>query len=174
MIQEWKCQEHPMSESNPSGQSKPSVVTTIAELRQWIRAARSAGKSIGLVPTMGALHEGHLSLVRGSQAACDLTIVTIFVNPTQFGPREDYGKYPRTLEADLDSLRTVGADLVFVPANDEMYPADMSTWLEPPNVGRASAVQGISAGWRRLCSSCSTSLRPISRSLDRRTTSKSR
>jgi pantoate--beta-alanine ligase len=112
--------------------TKPTVVSTVADLRHWVRAARAAGKSIGLVPTMGALHEGHLSLARASQAECDLTVVTIFVNPTQFGPQEDFGKYPRTLEADLESLRTTGADLVFVPTNAEMYPADFSTYVEPP------------------------------------------
>jgi pantoate--beta-alanine ligase len=111
------------------------VVTTVAQLRQRVAEARAAGKKVGLVPTMGALHEGHLSLVRASQAECELTVVTIFVNPTQFGPSEDFQRYPRTLEADLAALAPCGAVAVFAPANQEVYPPGFSTYVEPPAVG---------------------------------------
>jgi pantoate--beta-alanine ligase len=89
---------------------------------------------------MGALHEGHLSLVRASMTECDFTVVTIFVNPTQFGPAEDFDKYPRTLETDLAAVRECGADVVFAPANKEVYPKDCSTLVEPPQV--ASRLEG--------------------------------
>jgi pantoate--beta-alanine ligase len=80
---------------------------------------------------MGALHEGHLSLVRASKAECDYTVVTIYVNPSQFGPGEDLQRYPRTLQADLDALARCGADLVFVPTDEEVYRPGHSTWVEP-------------------------------------------
>jgi pantoate--beta-alanine ligase len=109
---------------------EPEVVSTVAQLGEVVRAARAGGLRIGLVPTMGALHEGHLSLVRASRAECGLTAVSIYVNPTQFGPTEDLDKYPRTLAADLEALARCGADLVFAPTNAEMYPAGFDTWVE--------------------------------------------
>lgn len=109
---------------------KPCLVTTVAELRQAVAAARREGKRIGLVPTMGALHEGHLSLVRASQAECGFTVVTIYVNPSQFGPKEDFSRYPRTLEADMAALASVQADLVFAPSSDEVYPPGYASWVE--------------------------------------------
>lgn len=115
---------------------RPKLVHTAHELRASVRAARAAGRSIGLVPTMGALHEGHLSLVRAAQAECGFTVVTIFVNPTQFAPHEDFDKYPRTLAADLDALVSCRADLVFAPSRDEMYPAGCATFVEPPPVAQ--------------------------------------
>ncbi len=117
-----------------SSNDGPRLVTTAIELRQAVAAARTDDKSIGLVPTMGALHEGHLSLVRASRDECDRTIVTIFVNPTQFGPQEDLGKYPRTLQDDLTALAKCGVDLVFAPNADDMYPAGFSTYVDPPQV----------------------------------------
>lgn len=124
----------PMCNKTVSDDVVPGLVTTAVEFRRAVTAARSDGKSIGLVPTMGALHEGHLSLVRASLDECDQTIVTIFVNPTQFGPHDDLGRYPRTLQGDLDALATCGADLVFAPAGDDMYPDGFSTYVDPPQV----------------------------------------
>ena len=98
------------------------MFTTLAELRSFAQRHRSSGKRIGLVPTMGALHAGHLSLVSMSLEQCDETIVTIFVNPAQFGPNEDFACYPRTLENDLQLLESVGSPAVFVPNVAEMYP----------------------------------------------------
>ena len=95
------------------------VSKDIATLRQRLRAGH---RSVGLVPTMGNLHEGHLALVRECRQTCDVSVVSIFVNPTQFGPNEDFGNYPRTLDDDLRQLREVRVDHVFVPAVDEMYP----------------------------------------------------
>ncbi|MCY2930459.1 MAG: pantoate--beta-alanine ligase [Planctomycetota bacterium] len=98
------------------------VIETISAMRADVQSARAAGKTIGLVPTMGALHAGHVSLIDAARAACDYVIVTIFVNPTQFAPTEDLGAYPRTPEADLAACRGHGADAVFMPGVAEMYP----------------------------------------------------
>lgn len=112
----------------------PEVIGTVRAMRGLVGAAQRAGRRVGVVPTMGALHEGHLSLVAASRAACDVTVVTIFVNPTQFGPNEDFARYPRTLEADLAKLTAAGADYAFVPEVDEMYPADAATTVEVSGV----------------------------------------
>ena len=93
-------------------------------------SARRDGKSIGLVPTMGALHAGHVSLVDASAYRCDFTVVTIFVNPTQFAPNEDFRKYPRTLDGDLAALAGRGVDLVFVPPTDEVYRPGHAMYVE--------------------------------------------
>lgn len=118
---------------------QPQLVTTAAELRPLLAAARRAGRRIGLVPTMGALHEGHLSLVRLAAAECGLTVVSIYVNPSQFGPQEDLAKYPRTLAADRALLGGL-ADVVFAPADTQMYRPDHATWVEP--AGAALPLEG--------------------------------
>ena len=105
------------------------IHTTINSLRAESRAARVAGKRIGFVPTMGALHDGHLSLIRAAKSRCDLVVASIFVNPTQFGPNEDLAKYPRTFERDCQLLEKENADLLFAPTVEEMYPQDAVTWV---------------------------------------------
>jgi pantoate--beta-alanine ligase len=106
------------------------VIRTVAELRAWSRGFHQSGKTVGLVPTMGALHEGHLSLVRAAKAACDGVVVSIFVNPTQFGPNEDFALYPRTFEADCALLEAEGVDIVFAPAPEEIYRHGANTFVE--------------------------------------------
>ncbi|HVC46341.1 MAG TPA: pantoate--beta-alanine ligase [Terracidiphilus sp.] len=106
------------------------ILRTVAELRQRARAARAQGKTIGLVPTMGALHAGHASLMRAARAECGFVVVTIFVNPTQFGPHEDFVRYPRSFEADCALAEAEGADAVFAPAVEELYPAGAATFVE--------------------------------------------
>lgn len=108
----------------------PVVVHDVTALGELVAGARRQGKRIGLVPTMGALHEGHLSLVRTCRSECGFTVVSVFVNPSQFGPSEDFGKYPRTLEADVQALASVGTDVVFAPASDAMYGPGHATWVE--------------------------------------------
>jgi pantoate--beta-alanine ligase len=111
------------------------VLSTIQEMRLACRAVRQSGQSLGLVPTMGALHAGHIALVRAARAQCDLVAASIFVNPTQFGPNEDFGKYPRTVEQDCVLLKAEGVALVFAPQPEEMYPAGASTFVEVGGVG---------------------------------------
>jgi pantoate--beta-alanine ligase len=106
------------------------ILRTVAELRQWSRQERNGGKIIGLVPTMGALHAGHASLIRAAKASCGRVAVSIFVNPTQFGPNEDYARYPRAFEADCALARAEGADVVFAPTVEELYPAGTATFVE--------------------------------------------
>ncbi len=109
---------------------RPAVAATAEELRPAVRAARRQGRSVGLVPTMGALHAGHASLVRAARAADGFVVVSIFVNPTQFGPHEDLDRYPRPFEQDLALCGELGVDLVFAPQPATMYPPGFRTWVE--------------------------------------------
>ena len=111
------------------------VLSTIQETRAACRAVRQRGQSLGLVPTMGALHAGHIALVRAARAQCDVVAASIFVNPTQFGPNEDFAKYPRTFEQDCALLKAEGVALLFAPQPEEMYPPGASTFVEVEGVG---------------------------------------
>ena len=113
---------------------EPTIARSVEAARTAVGAAREAGQRIGLVPTMGALHEGHLSLIDHARHSCDFVVVTIFVNPTQFGPRDDFSRYPRTWEADLEFIRERRSQLVFAPSAEEMYSACHSTVVCPPKV----------------------------------------
>jgi len=115
------------------------VASLIKDMRTVSRTARARDSRLGLVPTMGALHEGHLSLVRTARAKSDVVVASIFVNPTQFGPNEDFTRYPRDLEKDLTLLEREGVDIVFVPSVEEVYPQPSVTWV---------TVEGLSD---RLC-----------------------
>jgi pantoate--beta-alanine ligase len=108
----------------------PPVANTISEVRSDAEQARRAGKRIGFVPTMGALHAGHTALIRAARAETDFTVVSIFVNPTQFGPNEDFRCYPRTFDADRELCGAIGTDLIFVPSREEMYPTGARTFVE--------------------------------------------
>jgi pantoate--beta-alanine ligase len=120
--------------------STPKVVSSPAELRAILDDARSLGRSIGLVPTMGALHEGHLSLVDACRSQCDLTVVSIFVNPTQFGPQEDFNRYPRQLAQDVELVGAHGAELVFAPSVETMFPSGHATSVDVE--GPAETLEG--------------------------------
>ncbi|HEY6764808.1 MAG TPA: pantoate--beta-alanine ligase [Candidatus Sulfotelmatobacter sp.] len=105
------------------------ICATIEEMRSECRARRRIGSRLGFVPTMGALHEGHLSLVRAARKSCDVVAASIFVNPAQFGPKEDLAKYPRSFERDSELLEKEGVELLFAPSVEEMYPAGTVTWI---------------------------------------------
>ncbi len=107
----------------------PLICDTIEDMRAACRAVRRGGQRLGFVPTMGALHEGHLSLVRAAKTSCDVVAASIFVNPAQFGPNEDLAKYPRDFERDSNLLAQEGVELIFAPSVEEMYPPGAATWV---------------------------------------------
>ncbi|MGB6829662.1 MAG: pantoate--beta-alanine ligase [Terracidiphilus sp.] len=119
------------------------ILRTVTELREWSRRERNdGGNTIGLVPTMGALHAGHASLIRAASESCGFVAVSIFVNPTQFGPNEDYSRYPRTFEADCALAEANRADVIFAPTVEELYPAGAATFVEVE--GLSSRLDGLS------------------------------
>lgn len=112
------------------------TVHSVAQVREYVRGWHSKGQSVGFVPTMGNLHDGHISLIREARARCDVVVVSIFVNPTQFGPNEDFDRYPRTLDADAAALVEAGTDLLFAPSVEEMYPLGQNqTWVDVDQLG---------------------------------------
>jgi pantoate--beta-alanine ligase len=110
------------------------VVTTVAQLRETISQARLAERTVGFVPTMGALHAGHAELIRQANDLCGFVVASVFVNPTQFGPKEDFSKYPRTLDADVALSEEAGADVIFAPTVEEMYTPNSTTYVEVPGL----------------------------------------
>ncbi len=111
------------------------IVSSHQEIRSLSREWHQAGRTVGLVPTMGALHRGHVSLVEASVRQCSATVVSIFVNPIQFGPEEDLDRYPRDFDGDVEKLRDVGADALFTTTPEEMYPAGFQTYVDPGALG---------------------------------------
>ena len=127
------------------------MMDAIAEIRAAVKAAKAAGKSVALVPTMGALHAGHAELIRAARRHAGFVVVSIFVNPTQFGPREDFGKYPRTLDADRTLATASGADWIFAPTVPELYPAGFATQVEVPALDRMLCGQRRPGHFRGVC-----------------------
>src|SRR5262249_36744838 len=137
-----RMRSRPLKAMSPAQQASasrdaahPQLVTSGDELRQAVLDARQRGQTVGLVPTMGALHDGHLSLVDAARAECDLSIVTIFVNPTQFAANEDFREYPREVTRDLSLLAGRGCDIVFAPDNDSIYRPNHSTYIDVGPIG---------------------------------------
>ncbi len=125
--------------------------TSPAELHAWSREQKRLGRVVGLVPTMGCLHEGHLSLIREARGRCDAVVVSIFVNPTQFGPSEDYDAYPRREQDDLALCEGAGADAVFLPSPADMYPPDASTWVEETVIAKGYCGAQRPGHFRGVC-----------------------
>ncbi len=130
------------------------VAKTIESVRNLVSAARREGRKIGFVPTMGALHIGHVSLVEAAAKDCDFIVVSIFVNPTQFGPGEDFESYPRPIEADLEICRNAGVDVVFAPTPKEMYPAENITWVTVEKLTEPLCGRGRPGHFRGVTTVC--------------------
>lgn len=127
------------------------IVTTVEEVREYVRAWRKEGKSVGLVPTMGYLHEGHESLIDRSVKENDKTVVSVFVNPIQFGPKEDLATYPRDLERDAALVTRAGADLIFHPEVEEMYAPDFCTYVDMEGLTKGLCGKTRPTHFRGVC-----------------------
>ncbi|OPZ83311.1 MAG: Pantothenate synthetase [bacterium ADurb.Bin429] len=130
------------------------ILTTVNDLREAIRARRSYFKRIGFVPTMGYLHAGHEALMRKAKEECDLVVVSIFVNPTQFGPAEDLEKYPRDLRRDSDLCERAGVDAIFHPEARDMYPIGSSTWVDVEGLTDIACGASRPGHFRGVCTVC--------------------
>ena len=139
------------------------ILRTVAEITEFAKTAQQAGKVIGLVPTMGALHEGHLTLMRTAKAKCDVVIASVFVNPVQFGPNEDYDAYPRRFEEDCRKLESVGVDAVFHPEPKEMYPDGYGTYVNVESAFTGKLCGGQRPGHFRGVATVVTKLMNLSR-----------
>jgi pantoate--beta-alanine ligase len=127
------------------------IIQTIPEMQSLAIALRTQGKLIGLVPTMGALHEGHLKLIDAAKEKADVVIVSIFVNPVQFGPSEDFTKYPRTFEADVAACEARGADIIFAPKKDQIYPPGYSTYVTEERLSKGLCGISRPGHFRGVC-----------------------
>ena len=127
------------------------IVRTIEEVQAAVARARGLGMNVGFVPTMGALHEGHAALIRAAGLPSAFVVVSIFVNPTQFGPNEDYSKYPRTLDADRSVCAAAGANLIFAPSADEMYPTNAAAFVDVAKLGDALCGASRPGHFRGVC-----------------------
>lgn len=127
------------------------VIQTIAQVRRHVAEARSGGRRIGLVPTMGALHAGHAALIRRAVDACGFVVVSIFVNPTQFGPGEDFEDYPRTLDEDCETVEECSGDLIFAPSAGEMYPGGYETSVSVENLDKVLCGRHRPGHFRGVC-----------------------
>jgi pantoate--beta-alanine ligase len=130
------------------------IAKTIKSVRKLVRAARNTGRIIGFVPTMGALHIGHISLIAAARKKCDFVVVSIFVNPTQFGAGEDFEKYPRPLAADLKICRKAGVDVVFAPTSKEMYGGENLTWVNVEKLTEPLCGQSRPGHFRGVATVC--------------------
>jgi len=119
------------------------IVRSVKKMQSVSRKLTAEGKIIGLVPTMGFLHEGHLSLIKRAKKSSDVVITTIFVNPTQFAPHEDLGKYPRDEKGDIKKIKSVGGDIIFIPKSDEIYRENYQTYVTVEKI-----TKGLEGGWR--------------------------
>ena len=127
------------------------IVRTVEEVQAAVARARGLGLNIGFVPTMGALHEGHAALIRAAGLPSAFVVVSIFVNPTQFGPSEDYSKYPRSLDADQQVCAAAGANLIFAPSADEMYPTNAAAFVDVSKLGDALCGASRPGHFRGVC-----------------------
>jgi len=151
------------------------TITTINEMQAAARRLHQQRKRIGFVPTMGALHDGHLSLIRACRRECDIVVVSVFVNPLQFGPSEDFARYPRDLSKDSEFAAGAGTDIVFAPSAENMYPAGFRTHVEVDDlstVSKARCGRGTFSASRPSWQSSSTRYTPTSRTSGRRTLSR--